>query len=94
MAQLGLYIPQDAPWAADFIAELLQFPAGKHDDQVDALGLVGQLLDHIDAGFKPKSKEPDHRRGPVYVAGPDGRVTANIDLLKHLEAKRRKREEV
>lgn len=94
MAQLGLYIPQDAPWAADFIAELLQFPAGKHDDQVDALGLVGQLLDHIDAGFKPKSKEPDHSRGPVYMVNPDGRVTANIDLLKHLEAKRRAREEV
>ena len=34
--------------------------------------------------------EPDHARGPVYVAGPNG-VAANIDLMKYLEAKRRKR---
>jgi predicted phage terminase large subunit-like protein len=45
MAMNGLYIPQNAPWRAAFEAELLSFPAGRHDDQVDALGLVGQLLD-------------------------------------------------
>ena len=28
--------------------------AGKHDDQVDALGLIGQLLDMMTAGRKPK----------------------------------------
>lgn len=34
--------------------ELLTFPAGRHDDQVvDALGLVGQLLDTITRGNKP-----------------------------------------
>jgi hypothetical protein len=47
MAMLGLYVRQGAPWFADLRAELLSFPAGKHDDQVDALGLVGQLLDKI-----------------------------------------------
>lgn len=52
MAMLGLYVRQGAPWFADLRAELLSFPAGKHDDQVDALGLVGQLLDRISA--KPK----------------------------------------
>lgn len=45
MALDGLHIPADAPWRAAFEAELMSFPAGKHDDQVDALGLVGQLLD-------------------------------------------------
>src|SRR5207253_2025197 len=45
MAMLGLYVRQGAPWLADLRAELLSFPAGRHDDQVDALGLVGQLLD-------------------------------------------------
>ena len=39
---LGLYVRQGAPWFADLRAELLSFPAGRHDDQVDALGLVGQ----------------------------------------------------
>jgi hypothetical protein len=32
----------------------LSFPAGKHDDQVDALGLVGQLLDRMLLGVHPK----------------------------------------
>ncbi len=51
----GLYVPINAPWFADLRSELLSFPAGKHDDQVDALGLVGQLLDRMLAGTKPKS---------------------------------------
>lgn len=32
-----LWLPVDAPWLAAFEAELLQFPHGRHDDQVDAL---------------------------------------------------------
>jgi len=47
MALEGLYVPAAAPWLADFRAELSSFPAGRHDDQVDALGLVGQLLDRM-----------------------------------------------
>ena len=38
-------------------SELLSFPAGKHDDQVDALGLIGQLLDKMVPGVKPKEPE-------------------------------------
>ncbi len=30
--------PMDAPWWIDFAAEALYFPAGAHDDQIDALG--------------------------------------------------------
>ena len=54
----GLYCPVQSPWYADFRAELLSFPAGKHDDQVDALGLVGQLLDIMAHGSKPVLPEP------------------------------------
>jgi hypothetical protein len=32
----------------------LGFPAGKQDDQVDALGLVGQLLDRISGTQKTR----------------------------------------
>ena len=53
MALEGLYVPTKAAWFADFRHELLSFPAGKHDDQVDALGLIGQLLDVMTAGRKP-----------------------------------------
>ena len=46
----GLYVPMRASWYAAFRSELLSFPAGKHDDQVDALGLIGQVLDKMSAG--------------------------------------------
>ena len=62
MAQNGLYVPIHAPWYAAFRAELLSFPAGKHDDQVDMLGLIGQLLDKMTAGRKPvaeRQPKPD-----------------------------------
>jgi predicted phage terminase large subunit-like protein len=66
MALEGLYVPQNAAWLPDLRAELLSFPAGKHDDQVDALGLIGQLLDTIADGNKPvapeKSKNPSGYR--------------------------------
>lgn len=54
MALCGLYIPISAPWRADFEAELLSFPAGKHDDAVDALGLCGQLIDYMMPPGKPQ----------------------------------------
>ena len=45
-------------------SELLSFPAGKYDDQVDALGLIGQLLDRITAGQRPKPPEEEKRPDP------------------------------
>lgn len=57
MALEGLYVPISASWYPELRSELLSFPAGKHDDQVDALGLVGQLLDKMTAGSRPKEPE-------------------------------------
>jgi predicted phage terminase large subunit-like protein len=53
----GLYVPARAPWLPDLKAELLAFPTGKHDDIVDALGLVGQLLDKFSAGIRPQPEQ-------------------------------------
>ena len=50
MALDGLYYPKNAPWAADWLAEILNFPASKYDDQADAMGLAGQLLDQMVKG--------------------------------------------
>lgn len=50
MAMNGLYVPINAPWYPEFRSELLSFPAGKHDDQVDMLGLFGQLLHKVTSG--------------------------------------------
>ena len=35
---------KSAPWYAELRSELLRLPAGKHDDHVDALGLIGHGL--------------------------------------------------
>lgn len=58
----GLRVRPDAPWIADLEAELLTFPAGKHDDQVDALGLAGQLLDVMARGVVPPGAQPRPER--------------------------------
>jgi predicted phage terminase large subunit-like protein len=61
MALSGLYIPASAPWVPALRSELLSFPAGKHDDQVDALGLVGQLLDKMITGAKQRPTAKPNR---------------------------------
>ena len=40
---------------------IAKFPAGKHDDQVDALGLIGQLLDKMTA-CRPPKQDPELKR--------------------------------
>jgi len=47
MAQNGLYCPFGASWFGEFRRELLLFDAGTFDDQVDALGLIGMVLDRM-----------------------------------------------
>lgn len=61
MSQHGLYVPANATWLPEFRAELLSFPAGRNDDQVDMLGLVGQLLDHILYGVRPTRGQKPRR---------------------------------
>jgi len=36
VASGNVYLPEEAPWVADFISELADFPTGKYKDQVDA----------------------------------------------------------
>jgi predicted phage terminase large subunit-like protein len=43
----AVHLPRQAPWLSDFRHELLTFPAGKYDDQVDALSQA------LDRAFKP-----------------------------------------
>lgn len=65
MALNGLWVPRGAAWLAEFRRELLSFPAGKHDDQVDAMGLIGQLLDQMVPGRQPNVGD-NRRKGPGY----------------------------
>jgi predicted phage terminase large subunit-like protein len=52
-----VYLPEKASWVNDFTSELLMFPAGKHDDQVDAFGLIGRMLDELIKGVVPKPRD-------------------------------------
>jgi predicted phage terminase large subunit-like protein len=78
MAMGGLYLPRSAPWVPGLVSELLAFPSHRHDDQVDALGLVGQLLDQMVAGSRPpKAKAPRDRWADTF-----GRATHSADDWK------------
>ena len=57
MESRGLYIPNHAAWAADVETELTNFPAGKHDDVVDALSIIGRMLLAMRSKPEPAKKE-------------------------------------
>lgn len=70
IAMKGLWIAMDAPFRNDLISEMMSFPVGVHDDQVDMLGLIGQLLDKMSAGTEPKPKARKEEPPPGYTALP------------------------
>ncbi|WP_043838883.1 hypothetical protein [Muricoccus aerilatus] len=78
MALDGLHLPRAAPWRQSFEAELLNFPAGWHDDQVDAPGLIGQLLDRMIKGsaLKPQRDQQEDRYARLFANDDDEGVTS------------------
>ena len=44
-----VYIPECAPWLAEYLHEMTVFPNGKHDDQVDS---TAQFLDWLKTPFR------------------------------------------
>ncbi len=58
MASGKVFFPKSAPWLADLINEMLTFPAGKNDDQVDVLSLFGRMLaDLVGKGLETNRTE-------------------------------------
>jgi predicted phage terminase large subunit-like protein len=74
MALGGLYVPTKARRYAEFQQELMSFPTGKHDDIVDALGLVGQLLAIMAPPSIPERPKAgyDPKKDPYRAFGSDG----------------------
>lgn len=54
-----LALPKSAPWLAEFVSEVVSFPNGGHDDQVDALS---QLMTWV---RRADSIRPDTIAGPI-----------------------------
>ena len=65
MAMRGLYVPTHMSWYPAFRAELLSFPAGKHDDQVDMISMIGQLLDTAIDGMR-RDDEDEAEKAQVH----------------------------
>jgi hypothetical protein len=84
----GLYLPAQAPWLADFVSELLSFPAGKHDDMVDCCSLLGQLLFVLVPGSAPKAAEPPK---PKILSTDPALCTVTLDDLFSANERRAKR---
>lgn len=60
MASMGkVFLPKKAPWKAEVLAQLLRFPAAKHDDAVDVLGLFGRGMEFIRPPKKRSAAVPD-----------------------------------
>ena len=59
--------PMLAPWVAEFIGECSAFPAGAHDDQVDAWSQGAKRLIYV----KPEPPAPPPRRRDPYGARPN-----------------------
>ena len=55
-----VWIPSCEPWTYDYVSELLAFPFGRSDDQIDA---TSQALDYLVA--KTASLQPMQRRNPT-----------------------------
>jgi predicted phage terminase large subunit-like protein len=53
LAMGKVYFPVNAPWVDDIVTEMMQFPVGKNDDQIDVLGLFGRMLNDMAAGSVP-----------------------------------------
>lgn len=75
MAQKKVFI-KNAEWTDDLIKELLSFPSGKYDDQLDALSLIGRMLnDLLNRVENPREKEEyEYESGYVIAPGLDYKV--------------------
>lgn len=47
MKQGKVYFAENAAWTQDLVTELLRFPSGVKDDQVDALAWLGQMMNDV-----------------------------------------------
>lgn len=62
--------PARCPWVADLMAEMLTFPVGRHDDQVDALALLTRMLAEMQPAKVPQPEKTLAERVQIAAATP------------------------
>lgn len=77
MSSGSVYILK-ADWTDKLVKEMRSFPAGKHDDQVDALALIGRMLNEMVKTIeKPSRKvEYEYKSGTIMLPGLKEKVTS------------------
>ena len=68
MQQGRVFVPEDAAWTSTLVAELLRFPNGVHDDQVDALAWVGLMMAEYATFYEAPEHIPSWRDKLRYIA--------------------------
>ena len=70
MAQGKVYI-LNRDWTEPLKKELLSFPSGKHDDQVDALSLIGRMLSdmYMRVEKSPKKEDYEYKSSTIVLPG-------------------------
>jgi predicted phage terminase large subunit-like protein len=56
-----VYHRENAPWLTDYEDELLSFPRGKHDDQVDTASMAGEVVHAVVMNSEPWAAIPTER---------------------------------
>lgn len=87
MSMNGLYVPMHLNWYSSLKSELMMFPNGKNDDQVDALGLIGQVLDKMISG---SPLTPDQEKPKVFSTDPRTCTVTLDDMWKANDRSRSK----
>ena len=77
MQQGMVYLPRDELFTGPLVAELLRFPNGVHDDQVDALAWLGLMMTEF-ATYQapPVVREPSWRDRLNYIMKPERNKSA------------------
>ena len=76
MQQGMVYFPKNPVWVGPLVAELLRFPNGVHDDQVDALAWIGLMMTEFATYFEPVQHIPSWRDKLQQIAKGDNKKTA------------------
>ena len=65
MRQGRVFFPRQAAWLHELMNEMLKFPAGKHDDQVDALAHLGNIINEMAAPYQNRPAKKTSWRDKV-----------------------------